>query len=323
MYSDKSLENVAVAENTTSLLDEHIFVPIDLNWRKKYYRTSLIRRGKALFIDLFYSFFPTLFISFIIFTLVEVDMDKDIGVLCFFISFYIILVFYSAYMESSHYRGTFGKVLMKIQITNKDGYPISFHRALWRNLLRVGVFYSYFLILPLIIQAITFIITKKLFHDQLTSTIIGDIAPGRDNRILGTNVKSEKWLNKKTIFLLSLFGIITGVGNLFGELSNLLLLIYLVIFIFIAYIIAKKGVGKYVRNAFLVVFLCTVWEVLVFNIFFSTYLSNNTMDEFLIKTKSSPRLTFLLNGLVGTFFAALLLAYLAFLISGRMKKNKS
>jgi len=77
-------------------------------------------------------------------------------------------------MESSKWRGTFGKRILKLQITDREGHPISFSRALVRNILRTLVGYSYLLLIPFIIQIFSFKKAKKLFHDQLSSTVIGE-----------------------------------------------------------------------------------------------------------------------------------------------------
>ena len=62
-----------------------------------------------------------------------------------------------AFMESSKWRGTPGKLIMKLQITDNAGNPISFGKALIRI-----IAYSY---------------SKKFFHDQLSNTVIGERLP--------------------------------------------------------------------------------------------------------------------------------------------------
>jgi tetratricopeptide (TPR) repeat protein len=63
---------------------------------------------------------------------------------------------------------------MKLQITDREGERISFFRALWRNILRSLTFYAYCFLLPLIYQYFRFRKTKKLFHDELSNTVIGE-----------------------------------------------------------------------------------------------------------------------------------------------------
>jgi uncharacterized RDD family membrane protein YckC len=63
---------------------------------------------------------------------------------------------------------------MKLQITERDGSRISFIRAFWRNVAKLLVAYSFILIFPIIIQRKSFKKTKKLFHDQLSNTVIGE-----------------------------------------------------------------------------------------------------------------------------------------------------
>ena len=63
---------------------------------------------------------------------------------------------------------------MKLQITTKEGERISYRRAFARNVLRTLTLYSYFLVIPLIYQYTRFGKTKKLFHDEFSSTVIGE-----------------------------------------------------------------------------------------------------------------------------------------------------
>ena len=77
-------------------------------------------------------------------------------------------------MEASRWCATPGKRILKLQITNREGGRISYPRAFLRNILRTLTFYSYLLVIPLIIQYFRFQKTKKLFHDELSTTVIAD-----------------------------------------------------------------------------------------------------------------------------------------------------
>ena len=155
------------------------FVPIEVDWRKQYYKNVLGKRAMAFFLDNFLVLFPSFLVLGIILApfLPEGELPEEqyemIGYAAFI--FYFVVC---AALESSGLRGTFGKRIMKLQITDKQGHPVSFFRALGRNLLRAVVGYSYILVVPLLIQVFVFTKTKKLFHDQLSRTIIGEKLDG-------------------------------------------------------------------------------------------------------------------------------------------------
>jgi uncharacterized RDD family membrane protein YckC len=87
-----------------------------------------------------------------------------------------LVVFYvlAPAFEASGWRATPGKRIMKLQITTEDAGRISYRRAFARNVLRTLTLYSYFLVIPLIYQYTRFGKTKKLFHDEVSSTVIGE-----------------------------------------------------------------------------------------------------------------------------------------------------
>jgi uncharacterized RDD family membrane protein YckC len=162
--------DIPVIKNTSVFLQKrNAVVPIDLDWRKKYYRAVLGRRTLAFILDYFTTFVIATIPAVIIFPV----RNNETTELCtvFQLVFFVLLC---AFMESSKWQGSFGKRIMKIQITNSEGYSISFPRALLRNLLRIVVGYSYCFIIPLIIQIFRFRKTKKLFHDEISHTIIGE-----------------------------------------------------------------------------------------------------------------------------------------------------
>jgi len=173
-------------------------VPLDVNWRKKYHRSTLWKRGVALFLDQILTAIPSFLIATILLVAVWPDMESE-SLEYFEYSGVIILVVYfivCAIFESSKWRGTFGKRILKLEITNRQGDRIGFFKALWRNIVRLVVAYSYMLIIfaivplgedfktyepyqilfaiPLVLQIITFIKYKKLFHDQISLTVVGE-----------------------------------------------------------------------------------------------------------------------------------------------------
>ena len=157
-----------VSRSSAFLQNRKPVAPIDLDWRKKYYRAALGRRTIAFILDYFTTFVIATIPAVIIFPL----KDNETTELCTAFQF-VFFILLCAFLESSKWQGSFGKRIMKIQITNIEGYSISFPRALLRNLLRIVVGYSYCFVIPLIIQIIRFRKTKKLFHDEISHTVIG------------------------------------------------------------------------------------------------------------------------------------------------------
>ncbi|MEP6597797.1 MAG: RDD family protein [Ginsengibacter sp.] len=178
-------------QRTTKILQEQEkpTIPLDINWRKKYYKDVVWKRGVAFILDNLLTMIPVFFIAFVIASVIafggEPQQQPDIAaepewgkvsfLLIFTLSCYFIVC---AAMESSGWRGTFGKRIMKLQITDREGRPISFFRALWRNIMRFVTGYSYLLIVPAVIQYFTFKSTRQLFHDQLSYTVIGEKLTG-------------------------------------------------------------------------------------------------------------------------------------------------
>ena len=183
LFMDSTNSNIKTIDSGYSSLDADVFVPLDLNWRKAYYRTSFIKRALAYQIDIFITSVPAFVIAFlfsifilpIIFgvkSLEDID-DAELG-LAFIIWESIFILFTVSLMESSKWKGTFGKRIMKIEITDNYGNPVSFWKALIRNILKQITILSYCFIIPLIIQLFMFVRTKQLFHDKFSDTIVGE-----------------------------------------------------------------------------------------------------------------------------------------------------
>ncbi len=154
--------------------------PIEVDWRKQYYKKVLWKRLLAFVLDnlimipvSFVCMFLVMVIIFITKDPEVIDLTDNEYLFVFIITFCSYLVI-NAKMESSKLHATLGKRLLKLQITDKNGNPITFFRALGRNILRTIVGYSFIFIVPLIVQLIMFKSAKKLFHDQLSNTVIGE-----------------------------------------------------------------------------------------------------------------------------------------------------
>jgi len=179
-------KNIKTRDSGYSSLDADVFVPLDLNWRRTYYRSSFIRRILAYVIDIFITSVPSCIIAFLFsfFILPPVfgvkrmqdippGHEAELGY-AFILWVTIFLLIAVALMESSRWKGTFGKRIMKIEITDSYGNSISFGKSLIRNILKFLTTLSYGLVFPLIIQFFMFLRTKQLFHDKFSDTIVGE-----------------------------------------------------------------------------------------------------------------------------------------------------
>ena len=82
-------------------------------------------------------------------------------------------------------------------------------------------------------------------------------------------------MNWKLIFALSLFGVAMAVASLFGLTGRAEPLLWLVIFIVYAWLIAKRASGKYFLHGLLVSVLNSIWITAIHAGFFSMYVANN------------------------------------------------
>jgi len=142
--------------------------PIKSNWRKKYYRRVIRKRGYELFLD---------YLILLVLPAVVLDalpLSKSTANAALIAVGVVVFYLVAPMFEASGWRATPGKRIMKLQITTKEGERISYRRAFARNVLRTLTLYSYFFVLPLIFQYARFGKTKKLFHDEFSSTVIGE-----------------------------------------------------------------------------------------------------------------------------------------------------
>lgn len=172
-------------ERSTQPKKRKSVTPIAVDWRKKYYRKVVWKRIFAFILDhlmmlpvAFAFLFIYLFIYYLFILPSATETSKAEPTVFEFILIslvgFLLYLLINAKMESSKWRGTLGKRILKLQITDKQGNPITFSRAFVRNVFRTVVGYSYFFLIPFIIQIFRFRKTKKLFHDQLSNTVIGE-----------------------------------------------------------------------------------------------------------------------------------------------------
>lgn len=155
-------------EQSATPFDEDDFIPIDPDWKKQYYKRVLNKRIKAYWLD-------ALIVSIILIILIVfayLDGDEE-GENTMYIAnlVYPIVV---GYMESSKWKGFIGKRIMKIEVSDNYGNPISFWRSIWRNFLKGITFYICLTIVGYFIQKHYYLKTGKLIHDYWSNTVIGE-----------------------------------------------------------------------------------------------------------------------------------------------------
>ena len=117
--------------------------PIESNWRKKYYRRVVRKRGVALFLDDLI-LFSLPYVVLAVLQLDESTTDTAAGVIGL-----VVFDLVAPAFEASRWRATPGKRIMKLQITTKECERITDRRAFVRNILRTLTLYSYILVIPL------------------------------------------------------------------------------------------------------------------------------------------------------------------------------
>lgn len=180
------------------------------HWRLDYFKRTFLKRGKAYLWDIMLTFIPVyalvLGLNWIFRgnTGCEAVVDVfDPGFWCHFI-FYVAptmaLVGICAIFESSKKQATWGKMIMKMQTTDLNGNRLSLAKALWRNFLRFLIGGGLWVLLipefirfvigdtdepklgiilslafaSLLIQSVYFFRTKKIIHDRLSATVVGE-----------------------------------------------------------------------------------------------------------------------------------------------------
>jgi len=124
-------------------------------------------------------------------------------------------------------------------------------------------------------------------------------------------------LNKKLIFYLSFFGLGMAFLTLLRIPPYVELPIWMVIYVFSAYWIAKMASGKYFLHGFYLNMLNSAWVTSVHILFFKIYLSNH-MKEAIMLAKLPlhlyPDLWLLIIGVIfGAFFGVVLGLFAAYL----------
>jgi len=212
--SAEDLENQAenktdYNKNEFVLQDTHEHTTIKLRGRNSYFMRTLVKRATAYVLDILFTFVPVYVIVFGLHYLFtnelpncnEVNTLFDREFWCHF-NFYVVptmgLVLICALFEASKKQATIGKMIMKMQTTDQKGNSLSFGKSLRRNFLRFLIGGLWVLLIPelmrwgigdtdqptlllilglsspLLVQIAYFFKTKKIIHDRLTKTVVGE-----------------------------------------------------------------------------------------------------------------------------------------------------
>jgi len=124
-------------------------------------------------------------------------------------------------------------------------------------------------------------------------------------------------MNWKTVVELSLFGLLIGIGTVFVIPSTVEPLLWIVVFVASAYVIARRCPGREFVHGLLVGIANSVWVTAAHVVFFHQYLANHPQEAAMMSSMplpDSPRLMMSMVGpLIGIVSGALigLLALLA------------
>ena len=117
-------------------------------------------------------------------------------------------------------------------------------------------------------------------------------------------------MNLKLIFQLSIFGLIMAVATVSLIPETTELACWLVIFIICAYVIAKRGQGKYFLTGFCVSLVNCIWITTAHVLFYNTYIAHHPNAAKMgqnMPMQSHPQLLMVLMGpLFGIAFGLIL-----------------
>jgi hypothetical protein len=131
-------------------------------------------------------------------------------------------------------------------------------------------------------------------------------------------------MNIKLIFQLSFFGLVMAVGTVYIIPSNIEPLFWLAIFLFCAFVIAKKCTDKYFLTGLYVSLVNAIWITSAHILLFNTYVLNHPQEAAMISKMpmpDSPRLMMLITGPIIGLVSGLILGLFSFVASKIVKKN--
>jgi hypothetical protein len=126
-------------------------------------------------------------------------------------------------------------------------------------------------------------------------------------------------MNWRLVFSLSLFGLAMGLATVFFVPSNVEPILWLAIFGFCAYVIARRTATKQFLHGLCVSLVNSVWITAAHLAFFDHYVANHAREAAMMGSMSSPRLMMLATGPVVGLVSGLVLGLFAF-VAGRFVK---
>lgn len=130
-------------------------------------------------------------------------------------------------------------------------------------------------------------------------------------------------MNFKLIFLLSLFGLVMAIATVFWIPTKIEPYFWLAIFIFSAYVIAKKAPGKFFIHGFLVSLMNCIWITGIHVTLYDQYLAFHPEDVKRmaeLNTSMSPRMLMLVTGPIIGIITGLILGLFSFVASKLIKR---
>lgn len=129
----------------------------------------------------------------------------------------------------------------------------------------------------------------------------------------------------KLVGVLSLFGLAMAFGTVFFIPSKLEPVIWLVIFLVCAYLIAKERRDKHFLHGLMVGLVNSVWITSAHIFFFDTYIANHAREAEMMKSLPSgvsPKVLMAMSGPVIGLISGVVIGVLA-LVAGKMIKPRA
>ena len=131
-------------------------------------------------------------------------------------------------------------------------------------------------------------------------------------------------MNWKIVLVLSLLGVLIGIGNVFGLIMGIEWLVWLVAAVITAFVIEKTCSKLFVTQGFLTGFLQALFQGLVTAIFYQTYLAHNleVLDEISkMPADIAPEFYIIIASVLIGLVYGLFIGLVVFIIRKLSKKN--
>ncbi|MDR6940984.1 hypothetical protein [Mucilaginibacter pocheonensis] len=132
-------------------------------------------------------------------------------------------------------------------------------------------------------------------------------------------------MNWNLILKLSLFGLAMGIATAFFIPSNVEGVLWPIIFIICAFIIAKNCTGMYFANGFCLSLLNCVWIIAAHLIFFNSYMESHAKEAGMYNNNPyhiSPQIAMVIIGFIIGILSGLVQGLFAFIASKIVAPNR-